>query len=84
MRPVVNFPLTFGLVPRKGTRAAPSVLLLRGDTLKKFIAVAFSLPAELLFGKLRLGFMKAERGSSVEVSSSAGSVVPANVSVPTL
>ena len=38
----------------------------------------------LLSGKLPPRFMKDEGGSSVEVSSSAGSVFPYNVSVPTL
>ena len=71
-----------GKVPKNGTRAAPSVLLLRGDSIKSFLSVVLSLPGELLSGKFRLKFMKADGGSIVEVSSFAGSVVPSNVSVP--
>ena len=51
--------------------------------MKSVIAVALKLSGELLSGKSRLRFIKAEGGSSVEVPSSAGSVVPSNVSVST-
>ena len=60
----------------------PSFLFLRGDTVKSFVSIVFGLPGELLSGKFRLIFMKADGGSSVEVSSSAGSVLPSKVSVP--
>ena len=68
-------------VPKKGTRAAPSILLLLEDSVKSFFLGISVFLRELLSGKLLAVFKQAELGSSVEVSSYAGSVVPANVSV---
>ena len=62
----------------------PSILLLLGDSIKSFFSVFLELLGELLSGKFRFISMKVDGGSSVEVSSSAGSVVASNVSVPFL
>ena len=51
------------------------------DFVESFFLGISVFPRELLSGKLLAVFKQAELGSSVEVSSFAGSVVPANVSV---
>ena len=60
----------------------PSILLLLGDSIKSFFSAFLELHGELLSGKFQIISMKAEGGSSVEVLSSAGSVVASNMSVP--
>ena len=67
----------------------PSILLPLGDSWSRYfqnwsflVSVFLELLGELLPGKFRFVSMKADWGSSVEVPSSAGSVVASNVSVP--
>ena len=60
----------------------PSILLLLDDSIKSFFSAFLELLGELLSGKFRFISMKADGGSSVEVPSSAGSVVVSNVPVP--
>ena len=60
----------------------PSILLVLGDSIKSFCSVFLELLGELLSGKFRFFSMKADGGSSVEVPSSACSVIVSNVSVP--
>ena len=47
-------------VPKKGTRAAPSILLLLEDFVKSFFLGISVFPRELLSGKLWAVFKKAE------------------------
>ena len=60
----------------------PSILLLLGDSIKSFCSIFLEMLGEPLSGKFWLVPMKADGSSSVEVPSSAGSVVASNVSVP--
>ena len=78
----MNFPLFLGNVPKKDTLAVPSILLLLGDSIKSFFLAFLELLGELLSCKFRFISMKADGGYSVEVLSSAGSVIASNVSVP--
>ena len=78
---MMHLPLFFGNVPEKGTLAEPPILLLFGESIKSFCSVFLELLGELLSGQFRFVPMKADGGSSVEVPSSAGSVVAFNVSV---
>ena len=63
----------------KGILAAPSILLIFGDSMMSLCSLSFELPGELLSGKFRFISMKADGGSSVEVPPSAGSAA-SNVS----
>ena len=60
----------------------PSIFLLLGDSIKSFFSAFLELLGELLSGKFRFIFMKADGCCSVEVSTSAGSVVASYVPVP--
>ena len=66
-------------VPKKGTLAALSILLLLGDSMRSLCSLSLELPGELLSGKFRFISTKADGGSSVEVASFTGSVA-SNVS----
>ena len=79
---VMNFPPVFGQRSKERYPAVPSVLLLLGDSYKNFFSAFSELLAELLSSKFWFISTKADRSSSVEDPSSAGSVVPSNVSVP--
>ena len=76
---VMYIPLSSGNVPKKGTLAEPSILLILGGSMRILFSFFLELPGELLSGKFRFISIKADGGSSVEMPSSAGSIV-SNVS----
>ena len=68
------------MFPKKVFGQRPLILSFAESPLNVFVVVLV-LPGELLSGNLWAAFVEAEGGSTVEVFSSAGSVVPAKVSV---